>query len=183
MSKSLIKLLDNSIVPASTMVVAKFLGLVLAIRLFNIPWTIKDYTNSLFNLTTIIKKEDIAVVTSYSDLIMFLAVALFLALNVVRAIYLHNTHLKPEIILKLRNRNLLNLVTGSYEIYHSTLMWWVFSWIANILVLVDMFTERTYLWIALVCTITSLVLTFLLAQDIYKEIENIRRHPANYKWQ
>jgi len=183
MSKSLIKLLDNSIIPASVMIASKFVGILLSIKILNIPWSIKDYTNSILTVTTFLRKEDISTVTSYSDLAMYFALASLLTFNIVKAVYLHNTHLRPNLILQLARRNLLSLITGSYEIYHSCTVWITFTWIANILILINVLTERTYIWIGLICTISTLVLTWVLAQDVYREIDNIRKHPGEYSWE
>ncbi len=183
MSKSLVTLLDNALFPAGIMILSKFLGVVLTIRVLNIPWTLKEYTNSLFSVGAALRAEDIATVTSYSDLVMYMSLAIFFSFSIIQAIYLHNSHVKPTLVLKLSNRNLLNLIKDSYEIYHSSVIWLIFTWIANVLIIVNTVIGRTYPWIAIACTISSVVLTTLILQDVHREIDNIKKHPGQYTWQ
>ncbi len=182
MSKSLVKLVDNSLLPAAIMVIGKFAGIIFAIQLFNIPISIKEYTNNIFSYGTALNFEDVSTITSYSDLIMFSLVALFFSATIIRAVYLHNTHIKPTLVVRLANRNLLSLVQNSYEIYHSTSIWLLFTWIANAVILVNAATGKTYGWIAIAASITSVLLTVILLQDVYREVENIKHNPGQYNW-
>lgn len=183
MSKSLVTLLDNSIFPASVMVVSKFLGVILAIEFFNIQWSIKDYASSIFSIGTIVRPEDLATVTSYSDIIMLTALVLFFSFAVVRAVFFHSTHVRPTLLLKLATNNLLNLVRDSYEIYHNATIWLVFLLIADVLVWINVALGRTYLWIGIVGAISTIVLGVILAHDVYTEVQNIKNHPGEYKWE
>ncbi len=164
------------------MVLGKFLGLLITIQIFNLPWSLKEYTNSFFTVGATLRSEDIATATSYSDLIMYMFLAIMFSILVIRAVYFHSTHVSPTLVAKLVDKNLLNLVKSSYDIYHSAFVWLVFSWIANILILINVFSSKTFLWVAIVCTTSSLILTTMLIQDVYKEIENIKKHPGEYVW-
>lgn len=182
MSKSLLKLLDNSIFPACIMVLGKLLGALLTIWIFNIPFTIRDYFNNFYSLRFVVNEENLTAVSSYSDLIMYIIVAIFFSFTIVRAVYLHSSHVKPTLITRLANSNLLKLIQSSYEIYHSATVWLIFMWLSNVLVLVNVFAGNTFLWIGIVITLTSIVLTAILLSDVYKEIENIKRKPGTYNW-
>lgn len=177
MSKSLLKLLDNSIFPACIMVLGKLVGVLLTIWIFNIPFTLRDYFNNFYSLRFVVSEENLRTVTSYSDLIMYIFVAIFFSFNIVRAIYLHNSHVKPTLITRLANSNLLKLIQSSYEIYHSATIWLIFMWVSNILVLVNVFAGNTFSWIGILVTLTSILLS-----DVYREIENIKRKPGTYNW-
>jgi hypothetical protein len=182
MSQSLIKLVDNALLPAALMVLGKFLGIVLAIQFFGISWSVKDYANSIFEVGALVRQEDIATVTSYSDLLMYALLAIFFSWNIFRAIYFHNTHVKPTLVVKLANHNLLSLVKDSYQIYHSAAVWLLFTWISNVLIIINAFMGKTYTWIAVAATLFSILLTALLLQDVQREIENIKQHPGQYEW-
>lgn len=182
MSKSLIKVVDNSLFPAAVMVLGKFLGVLFVIRVFNLPWSIKEYTNNIFSFTVTQQPNDIALVTSYSDLVMFIFIAVGFSITIFRAIYLHTTHIKPTLVSKLANKNLLSLIQNSYEIYHSSFVWLLFTWIANVIIVVNSLAGRTYGWVAVVSVVSSMILTAILLQDVYKEVENIKHKPGEYIW-
>lgn len=182
MSKSLVKLVDNSLLPAAIMIIGKFAGIILVIKLFNLPWSIKEYTNNIFSFSTVINAEDVTTVTSYSDLVMYFLIALFFTITIIRAVYLHSSHIKPTLVTRLANKNLLNVIQNSYEIYHSAVIWLLFTWISNVLILVNVAAGKTFGWIGLAATLTSIMLTVILLQDVYREVENIKHNPGQYEW-
>ncbi len=180
MSKSLIKLLDNAILPAALLVVSKFLGILLVAQIFSIDLYIEQNTNNILSFQTILSSQDIITVTSYSDLLMFGLIALGFTLNLIIAIFLHNSHINPITLMKLSDRNLLNLVKSSYEIYHSASIWLLFLWISTIIILGNVLNHVVYPWIGNLVILVTLVLTTIFLQDVYKEIENIKKHPKDY---
>ena len=182
MSKSLLKLLDKSLFPASVMVLSKFLGILFVIQLFGIPLSIRDYSTNIFASTTVLRPEDIQTVTSYSDLIMYTVMAIFFSVTIFRAFFLHNTHVNPKTVLSLANRNLLNLIKDSYEIYHVSAAWWLFTALANVVIVFDVVANRTYAWIGIAATLFTALLSAIILQDVYKEVTNIKKHPGSYKW-
>lgn len=182
MSKSLVKLVDNSLLPAAIMIIGKFLGIVITIKIFDLPWSIKEYTNNIFSFTTVVEAGDLSTVTSYSDLIMYFLIALFFTATIIRAVYLHSSHIKPTLVTHLANRNLLTLIQNSYEIYHSAVIWLLFTWIANVLIIVNAFTGKSFGWVAIATSLTSVLLTVVLLQDVYREVENIKHNPGQYQW-
>jgi hypothetical protein len=182
MNKSFIKFVDNSLLPASIMVIGKFLGVILTNKLFSIPWSVQEYSDSLFSFGTVAKAEDISKISSYSDLVMYIFISTLFLVNVVRAIYFHNTHIKPNLILKLANSNLLKLVTSSYEIYHAGFAALLFLWTSVILIWVNVFSDKTYLWVGIVTLFFTIALSIVLLNDVYREVENIKKHPGRYQW-
>ncbi|MEO6728298.1 MAG: hypothetical protein ABIM99_00080 [Candidatus Dojkabacteria bacterium] len=182
MSKSIITLLDKALLPAAVMIFGKFIGVAITLRLFNLPWTVGQVANSVFSNGNIIRAEDLQTVISYSDLIMYLVVALGMAIVLVRAIYLHNSHVRPTLVARLANYNLLSLVSDSYDVYHSAAIWLIFTWVTNTIVIINTLSGQTLSWVAAVATVISLIATVFLFQDVYKEIENIKRKPSDYQW-
>lgn len=182
MSKSLVKLVDNSLLPAAIMIIGKFVGIVLTIQIFNLPWSIKEYTNNMFSLSTVVEAGDVNTVYSYSDLIMYFLIALFFTAVIIRAVYLHSSHIKPTLVAQLANKNLLSLIQNSYEIYHSAVIWLLFTWIANVIIIINALSGKTFGWVAIATTLTSVMLTIVLLQDVYREVENIKHNPGQYQW-
>jgi hypothetical protein len=180
MSKSLLKLLDNSIFPACVMILAKLLGVISIIWLLEMPYSVRDYFSNVYSLRVVVHEENLMVLNSYSDLVMYLVLAIFFSVSIIRAIFLHGSHIKPSMVMKLANNNLLGLIQSSYEIYHSAIVWLLFMWVSNVLLVVNVLSGNTYVWIGIISTLISILLTTVLLQDVYKEIENIKQKPGKY---
>lgn len=182
MSKTFVTFFDNALLPASLMVVSKFLGVFLVITFLDVDWTLQEYSNDLFAFGSSSNVEDVQIITSYSDLFMYFTLALLFSFSIFRAVYLHSSHIKPELISSLATKNLLDLVRGSYEIYHAASVWLTFTIIANVIIIVNALNEQTYTWIAIACTATTVALAVILLQDVYREIQHIKKHPGDYSW-
>ena len=113
---------------------------------------------------------------------MYATVALGMLFVIIRAVYLHNSHIKPTLVARLANYNLLTLVRDSYDVYHSAAVWLIFTWVANTVIIINAIAGQSFSWVAVIATFISIVSTLVLFQDVYKEIENIRRKPSDYQW-
>jgi len=180
MSKSLIKLLDNALLPSALMVVSKFVGIFLIIRLFGLEWSIQETPNNIFSFQTVLSSQDVVLVTSYSDLIMFSILAIGFSVNILKAIFLHNSHISSELLNRLASVNLLTLIKNSYEIYHSASVWLIFMWIAALISLSNALSGSTFGWVGITTLIVSILLTVIFFQDVYKEVEYAKEHPGKY---
>jgi len=175
MSKTLINLIDISLVPAALLVVGKLIGLLATIQIFQLPWTIQEVPGSFFSVSPAFLAEDIIVASSYSDLIMYLLIALGFSFVLIQATHFHDTHIKPRMLVRLVNNNLMGLVRSSFDIYHSAAIWTIFLWMTQILIWVDVAVGKTYLWVGLTTLAANVVLTAILLQDVYREIEISRK--------
>ncbi len=182
MSKSLIKLIDYSLLPALLMVFGKFVGVILVGKFIGVNVNIREYSDALLAVSPMVSKQDLITITSYSDLIMYAFVAGLFSVVLIKAVFFHNTHAKPTLVAKLAHSNMLSLIQNSYEIYHSASIHLVFLWIATSIVIFNSAVGNTYSWIAVLSTISSIVLTAILLQDVYREIENIKNKPGSYNW-
>ncbi len=182
MSKTLVNLLDYSLLPAAVLILSKFLGILITIRIFNIAWSLRDYSTSVFAVSTVLRAEDVITVTAYSDLFMYIVVAFFFSIAVFRTIYLHNTHPSEMVILSLAKFNLLNLIKDSYTVYGMAGGWWIFMVLSNFLIWINIIAEKSYSWIGIVTTAATLFLSLVLFIDVYREISLVRKHPSKYQW-
>lgn len=180
MNKSLITVLDDVILPASLTIVAKFIGVILVIALFDVEWSVNEYTNDLFAFGSTRSREDIEIITSYSDLFMYFTLALLFSLNVFKVVFMKTKKIDSNGVKKLIERNVFDLLRGSYEIYRFATIWLWFTILANILIIVNVAQGNTYTWIGIVTSITTLLLAFILLQDVYQEIRSIKKSPAKY---
>lgn len=147
---------------------------------FDVEWTLNEHANDLFSFGSSNSLEDIQVITSYSDLFMYVVMALFFSFNIFRAVFLHSSHVNPKLVRKLIERNLIEVIKGSFEIYTSASIWLSFTLVANVLILVNVVQSNTYLWVGATTLISTLALATILLQDVYHEIRAIKKSPSKY---
>jgi len=181
-SKSLVKLIDFSLLPALILLVGKAVGILLTSRLFGTSLSIREYSSSLFSVTPVVPAEDLKFITTFSDLFMYIGIATFFSYVVIKAVFFHNTHVKPKLVTALANQNLLKLVQNTYEIYHMGAIALIFTWMANAIIIVNALSGRTFPWLAIASLISAVSITAILLLDVYKEIENIKHKPGSYQW-
>jgi len=182
MSKSLISLIEYSLIPAALLIIGKLVGIFVAIKLYNIPLTTKEYANQLFSTVGVATYSDLVHITSFSDIIMYLSVATYFSIILFRAIYFHDSHVKPSLVAKLATHNLLKLIQTSYQIYHKAFISIVFVLIANALIILNVFQNTTHVWIALISGIFTISLMLGLLYDVYREVNRIQNKPGKYDW-
>lgn len=170
MSNSLVKIIDSSLLPAVLLVFAKFFGVYFAAKLFGVDLGIAEDSN-LFNLTPLVPHEQLQLISSYSDLIMFILIASGFLVVLIRAVYLHDSHINIKTIRQLTDLNLLDLIRSSYELYHNAVTWFLFNWIAVALILINYLLGKTYAWIFYAAFLFTIALTLALFRDILKELE------------
>lgn len=175
MSKTIINLIDISLVPAALMVVGKLIGLLVTIQIFALPWTVQEIPGSFFSIRPALLPDDVIIASSYSDLIMYLLIAIGFSLVLIQATHFHETHIKPKLLVRLANNNLMGLVRSSFDIYNFAAIWTIFLWMTQILIWVNIASGKTYLWIGLVSLAANVVFTAILLQDVYREIEVSRK--------
>jgi hypothetical protein len=170
MSKSLVKLVDIALIPAALLVLGKFIGLVFVIQVFQLPWTLESVPDSLFSVQTVLQSEDVIIASTYSDLIAFIFVSIGFSFILIQATHFHESHITPNTLMKLSSNNLMGLVKSSFDLYHSAALWLIFVWLASGLVWINVLLSRTEAWVGIICTISVIIFTSILLQDVYKEI-------------
>jgi len=181
MSRSLIQFIDAALLPAALMLIGKVIGLILTVQLFNIPITIVEAGNSLFSVRPQVLPQDLQIVNTYSDMVMYLLVAAGFSFVLLQATRFHDTHIKPALLIKLSNLNLLNLVKSSFDIYHYAAIWLLGIWLTTSLIVLNAAFGKTESWVALVTIVGSVIFTSILLQDVYKEIELARKNLGKFQ--
>lgn len=153
------------------MVVAKLVGVFLCIYIFNVQWTVRDYTNSIFTTQTAVELDKLEMVSSYSDLFVLAVISTGVVIQIVRALYLHPNNIQPKLLAKLARRNLLSLVSGSFDIFYHAAVWTIFSWLAAFTIGLNALTGKTNSWLVLIAVLLSISFTIFLLRDVYAQIE------------
>lgn len=181
MSHTVVKLIDIALIPAALMVFGKFMGLLLIARIFDVPVVINELPASIFTIRPGVLPEHLSVISTYSDLIMYIVIALGFSFILVQATQFHETHVKPSLLIRLSNYNLIGLVRSSIDLYHQAVIWLIALWITTGLVLINTLLMKTEAWVFVSCLIASAILTAVLLQDVYKEIELARKNLGKYE--
>lgn len=171
MKRSLLKLIEYSILPAVILILAKIGGIYLAAALFNINVDIMPSGDALMFFKSSVAGQDITVVSTYSDLFMYLGIALGMTIILVQALYLHDSHISPKMVNELAKRDLMSLIKSSFELYHSGVIWLAFLWLAAILVLINTTKGVTGVWALGVCLVFTISYSIIFLKDLFTEIE------------
>lgn len=171
MSNSLIKLIDNSLLPAILIVVGKLLGIYIFSGLFNTQIGLQQNLNSLVSFRPVVIAGDLLQISTYSDVLMFTLVCVGFSIVIINTVYLHESHVSVSTITKLIELNLLSLVKTSYELYHRGVTWFIFIWLTNLIILFNVGAGKTSAWVLLVSFMFSMILSLILFKDVLKEIE------------
>ncbi len=175
MKNTLLKLIEYSIVPAILMALGKFAGILFVAALWNIPLDFDSASRNLLQFNTFVPEDSILLVSSYSDLFMFTVILIGMSVIIIKAIYFHDTHISNESVSKLAKYNLLNLVSTSFKLYHSGIIWLGFMWMANIIIVINYFQGLCYSWVLMISLLFSLSFSIIFFKDLFAEIDLIKK--------
>src|SRR3989344_3561093 len=150
-SKSLIKLIDEAIVPAVLLILVKGIGLFATVVFLNLQFTL-EY-RSIFGLLPSFRFATLqAYITAenYSNLAMFAAVAAGANTVILKAHFLHESH---------------------NHLYHQATIWLVFLWLTFGFLTLSSIAKITYPQITIAAFLIVANLSWVFALDIEKEIE------------
>lgn len=172
LSKSIIKLIDEAIIPAVALIIAKMLGLFAASYFLHLPFTVKNAqvlwilpSVSFSNLADYVKAEN------FSNLTMFAVAAMGTVYVILRAHFFHETHISPKLHAKLVSLNLDSLVAPSYHLYHQATIWLTFLWLTVVFLVTSTILKITYPQLSVTAFIIAANFSWVFAMDIEREIE------------
>jgi len=171
-TKSLVKLIDEAIIPAVALIFGKMVGLFLAIYLFKFPFILKGQeilgilpSIHFLNLT------DYIIAENYSNLAMFLVATCGTIFVLVRAHFFHESHIHPNLHAKLISLNLESLIAPTYHLYHQAMIWLIFLWLSVGFLTVSSVLGVTYAQISIIAFVIAANFSWVFAVDIEKEVE------------
>lgn len=167
-SRILVKLIDEAILPAVIVITAKVWGLIFTIWLFRIRWDV-DFSGGLPTISFSTFQEYYTANT-YSNLVMFAVIACGFLWVTTRAHLFHTTHISPFLTLRLLSWNLTRLLTNSHQIYHKAVIWFAYLWITILLMGTQTILKASSGAVSLACFILGIFLTWLFVADIEREI-------------
>src|SRR3972149_6485348 len=171
-SKSLVKLIDEAIVPAVFLILAKGIGLFATVVFLDLQFTL-EY-RSIFGILPSFRfatLQGYITAENYSNLAMFAAVAAGTIIVILKAHFLHESHIHPKLHARLISLNMERLVQSSYHLYHQAAIWLVFLWLTVGFLTLSSIAKITYPQITIAAFLTAANLSWVFALDIEKEIE------------
>ncbi len=170
--KSLIKLIDEAIIPAIVLILAKMIGILASSYFFNLNFEIKS-GGFLYFLPSIkfLTIKDYILAENYSNITMVMAAALGTLLILIRLHFLHESHIHPKLQIKLASLSLEKIISPSYHLYHKATIWLIFLWLTTAFLVVSTIFKITYLPISITAVLVALNLTWITLLDIEKEID------------
>lgn len=170
-SKTLVKLIDEAIVPALVLVAAKIFGVLFISRAKNLVYDITFRTRFLpLPTLSFYSHQDYVTANSYSNLIMLAAVSLGLLRILLKTNILHDTHVSPKIAAQLARLQLSHLLSTTLESYHQALVWFGFAWFVTILTAFYAYWGLVFKSVAFIGFLVVLNLTWFFIFDVEREI-------------
>ena len=170
-SKTLVKLVDEAVVPALVLVAAKIFGVLLVARFKNLVYDV-TFRSPLLPLPTLsfYSYQDYVTANSYSNLIMLIAVSLGLLRILLQTNILHNSHVSPRVAAQLARLQLSGLISTTLESYHQALVWFGFAWFVVILTAFYAYLGLVFKSFAFAGFLVILNLTWFFIFDVEREI-------------
>ena len=171
-AKSLVKFIDEAIIPALLLILAKGAGLFLAVFFLKLSFDLEF--RSIFGIlpsfrfTTL---QGYITAENYSNLAMFVAVAAGAIVVILKAHFLHESHIHPKLHARLIALNMERLAQSSYHLYHQAAIWLIFLWLTCGFLTLSSIAKITYPQITIAAFLVAANLSWVFALDLEKEIE------------
>lgn len=172
MTSSIVKLLDEAIIPAIALIVGKMMGLFLASVIFKLNFTVVQ--SGVFKVLPAVHFTDTSayiLAENYSNLAMLCVAALGSIFVIIRAHFFHQSHIHPYLQAKLARFNLEILIAPSYSLYHQAAIWLTYLWLVVGFLTASTIFGITFPQISVIAFIVAANFSWILALDIQREIE------------
>ncbi len=164
-SRTLIRLIDQAVVPAILLLSARVISVVMISYLGGIQFAV-DATGFVFS-----SHEDYLYVNSYSTIAMVVVLALGLLYILLKAFLFHDTHISPGLSAKLFHYRLSVLIQSSFELYSQGVIWLAYLYLISAVTVILVLSNLIYPWVLWISLALSFISTGVLVFDIENEIE------------
>ena len=169
-SRILIRLIDEAIVPALLVLLAKIIGILVLIQGLGLDWKFDPVAlipRIMFEGTDIV-----ALVNTYSNLTMVAVAMGGLVWVLVRAYHFHDTHMQPSMVLQLLSWNMTGIIATSEQVYQQALVWLSLLWFAIAVMALQTLIGVNYGWSFAIAFFSGLFATWLMVADIERELQH-----------
>lgn len=163
-SKILVKLIDQSIIPAVLLLTARILSVVFVSKYLNIPFQVGA---SGFEYSS---QQDYVLVNSYSVFAMVVILALGLFFVLLKSFVFHDSHISPGLTVRLFSLNLSSFIQDSFSIYSQGAIWVSYVYLLMFVSGIMTLFELLYAWVFFVALGAAVISTVLLILDVENEL-------------
>ena len=175
-SKILIKLIDESIVPAILLLATRLVSVVLVARTNSIPLEIG--AGGLMFKTT----KDYVLVNSYSTFYMIIVLTVGLLYILTKSWFFHESHIKPQVTAQLFNMRGQSLIQNSYNLYTQGSIWLSYSYLLMFVTGFMAMFKFIFGWVFLVALVLCAISTVLLVLDVEQELHLSKKVGPEYDY-
>lgn len=179
LSRSLLTLVDEAIIPALIIFGAKLIGLVAANYWYDLSWDVGERQSTLFPLIMYRSEEAFLQANTLSNIFVLSVIILGFVWVLIRAHAFHGSHISPKLSVSLVQKQLTGLVIHSWELYHQAVVWLAYLWLGLILFTIQAIYGVSEWWLSISGLIVALILSWLLIVDVEKEIDIRREHDGD----
>lgn len=163
-SKILVKLIDQSIVPAILLLSVRIVSVVLVSNNLGIQYSVGA---SGFEFTS---QSDYVLINSYSTLFMVGALALGLFYIIIKSLVFHDTHISPRLTAKLFSLRLPAFIQNSFELFSQGVVWLSYIFLITLVSGMMSLFDLMYSWVFYVSLIVCVVATSIIVLDVEREV-------------
>lgn len=176
LSRSLLKLIDEAIVPALLVFTAKLVGMVAVNVWLNLSWD--DGSGSWLPLFSYRSPEAFLLANGWSNALVLAVILIGLLTVLIRAHVFHTSHISPRMAVSLVHRQLTSLAVNSWDVYHQAVVWLGYLWLALLLFSLQAAYGVSFWWLDISGGFVALVLSWLMIIDVERELEIERSRRA-----
>jgi len=162
-SRSLIKLIDEALLPAVLIILAEIVGLTLVNTLYNLSWS---FTGGGITYAT---TEELVLANSFSSMVVYAIILVGFSWVVIRAHLTHDTHIHPKVHATLVRLNLTHLIEDTFQIYHEAVVWVSYLWLFSLWFGIQLYLSLIHSIVFVTALILSSLVTWLFITDIERE--------------
>lgn len=164
-SKILIKLVDQAIIPAILLLVTRVISVIFLADYFKAAVSI-DNTGFVFA-----DKSEYFLVNTYSIFVMLVVIAVGLLYVLIKSFAFHDSHISPSLTTKLFSLNVASIIQGSFDLYSQGTVWISYLYLMFFVSATFSFFGLIDTWVVWVAFVLTILITVLFIIDVEHEIK------------
>jgi len=164
-SKILIKLIDQSIVPAIFLIITRILSIVFVGKYHNISF---ELGTAGFEYTS---HKEYVLVNSYSVLVMVILIAIGLLYILLKSFIFHESHITPHMTAKVFSLRLSAFIQSSFDLYSQGAIWLSYMYLLMFVSGIMALFGFLYTWVFGTALLLTILNTVLLILDVENELQ------------
>ena len=164
-SKTLLKLVDEAVLPSFLIIGVKVISIALITGLLNISFY---YQN--IGVIYLEKFSNVIYVNSYSDLITYSVILSGVVFILIKLLFFTHNKVNPEVYMRLAKHNRLSFIQSLSELYHIFFIWLGFLFLMTIFMLVRSLLLIDYIQLGIIATSVFVFLMFITVKEVEKDL-------------